>query len=79
MRRKNYHNSRSHAEAIKIKIIPYSYTAASIPQIWNRNLAQLPHSFGLKFPPIFDSTFPLNFGLLSFLGKKVLSKVYIEK
>ena len=29
--------------------------------MWNRNRAQLPPSFGLRFPPISDSSFPLYF------------------
>jgi len=50
------------------------------PQILNQNQVHLPPSFGLRFPTIFDSAFPLYFGLFSpFLGESFVKGVDSKK
>jgi len=47
---------------------------ASIPQIWNQNRAQLPPTFGLKFPALLNSNFLPHFRLFFLSGKESFVK-----
>jgi len=47
-------------------IKPMTWAVASIPQIWNRNQAQLPPSFGLRITKFLTQVLPSILGFFPF-------------